>query len=128
MLLAESPAVVIVAVGVLSVLVIAATFILSNAALWFQAYMCGVRLSLPRIIAMRFRKCDPRAVVRTIIVARHVGIELSPSEVEWAYLQGADLEKIHSALVLAKRDNVDITFGELVDADLQERTGQQAEE
>ena len=86
-----------------------------------RAHLSGVPVSIADILGMTFRRCDPRVVVRTLIMAKQVGIELPCGEVERAYLHGADLQKITSALIRAKEENVDITFQQLVDADVDER-------
>ena len=40
---------------------------------------------------------------------------------EGAYLQGVDLEKITLALIHAKREGIEVTFQDLVQADLEDR-------
>lgn len=77
--------------------------------------------SRAEIIGMRFRKCDPRTVVQTLIMAKQAGIELSCDEVERAYLQGADLQRIVLAMIHMKQDGIDKSFQELVDLDLERR-------
>ena len=100
-----------------------AIFIFSmwNFPLWFQAYVAGVPLPVIEIIAMRLRGTDVKAVVKTLIMANHAGAPLSREEVEKAYAQGVDLEKIILAYVRAKKDNMDITFQDLVETDLEGR-------
>ena len=110
----------LVIVGVFLAVLLAV--IAQYARLWFQAYMSGVRVSLPRIVGMRLRKVNPTVVVRTLIMTKQSGIELSPNEVELAYFQGADVTKIAMALIRATREGRDITFKQLVEADLDEGT------
>jgi len=100
-----------------------AIFIFSmwNFPLWFQAYVAGVPLPVIEIIAMRLRGTDVKAVVKTLIMANHAGAPLSSEEVEEACAQGVDLEKIILAYVRAKKDNMDITFQDLVETDLEGR-------
>jgi uncharacterized protein YqfA (UPF0365 family) len=113
--------VVLLIVGVFLHVVFAA--ILQPFQIWFTAFLTGVPVKLSQIIGMRFRKVDPRTVVRTLIMTKQAGIELSCEELERAYLQGADLHRIAMALIRATREGRDFTFQELVDADLAEEAG-----
>jgi uncharacterized protein YqfA (UPF0365 family) len=96
-------------------------FFAQNFELWFQAYMSRVPLSVFAIIGMRFRKIDVKAVVRSLIMAQQAGIPLSIDEVERAYLQGADLERITHAWIEAHREQKSVSFQELVEADLDQQ-------
>jgi uncharacterized protein YqfA (UPF0365 family) len=84
---------------------------------WLQARLSAVPLSVFDIIAMRFRKTDVRAVIQALVMARQAGVSLSVAEVERAYLQGVDLEKVVLAFIRAKKDDMDLTFEQLLDAD-----------
>ncbi len=101
---------------ILNLVVFAAAF-----APWLRAFVSGVPLRILEILGMRFRRVNVKAVVNTLIMARQAGAPLSCSEVERAYLQGVDLEKITLAYIKATRDNMDLTFQDLVDADLDGR-------
>lgn len=90
---------------------------------WFQARLNGVPVNLPQIIGMRFRKVNPNLVVRTLVLAKQAGVELSCDEVERAYLRGADLRRIAPALVRARNEGKAYTFQQLVDSDLEGTTG-----
>ncbi len=83
--------------------------------------MAGVHLSVLDIIAMRMRKTNVKAVVQALIMTHHDGAPVSSAEVERAYLQGVDLERVVLAYVRAKKDGMEMTFQELVDADLEGR-------
>ena len=63
----------------------------------------------------------PRPVVKTLVMAHEAGVPLSCTEVESASLQGVDLEKITLAYIRATRENMDLTFQDLVDADLNDQ-------
>lgn len=88
---------------------------------WMRGYMSGVPLTILQILGMEFRRTDVKAVLRALIMARQAGVAVSPREMEIAYLQGIDLEKITLAAIEAKRQNLEYTFQELVDADLKNR-------
>ncbi len=94
---------------------------------WMQAFMAGVPLSVFDVLGMRMRKTDAKAVVRALIMAHQAGAPLASAEVEKAYLQGVDLEKIVLAYIRAKKDGMEITFRELVDADLDNRLKEKLE-
>lgn len=94
---------------------------------WMQALMSGVHVSVFDIIGMRLRKVDPKTVVRALIMAQQAGAPLATAEVESAYLQGVDVEKVVLAYIRAKRDGIQITFQELVDADLDNRLKEKLE-
>ena len=86
--------------------------------LWAQAKFAKVPINLLQILEMRFRKCNPRIVVHTLIMAKQAGIDLSLAEVQAAYPCLADLQKISTALVQAKAQGVDVPFRDLVETDL----------
>lgn len=89
--------------------------------LWLQALLSGVRISLIQLVVMRLRKVDARLVVRSLIMAAQAGVPISTSEMESAWLQGVDLEKITLAMIHASRENMEVTFQDLVDADQKNR-------
>lgn len=89
--------------------------------IWFRAYMSGVPIRLLDIIGMKFRRTDTKAVVRALIMAKHAGAAVSCTDMEKAYLQGVDLEKVTLAFIEAKKQGLEISFNELVDAERQDR-------
>jgi hypothetical protein len=62
-------------------LVVVFVILLQIFRLWFQAFMTGVRVSMYQIVGMTFRKVDPKVVVRTLIMPKHAGIDLSCNDV-----------------------------------------------
>ncbi len=85
---------------------------------WLQAFMSGTPVSVMDILGMRLRRTDVSQVVQTLIMARQAGIALQCQQVEKAYLQGVDLEKVTLAMIEAKKLRQDLTFEDLVDAEL----------
>jgi uncharacterized protein YqfA (UPF0365 family) len=73
------------------------------------------------MVGMKLRKTDVKAVLRALVMANQAGAPLSRVEVERAYLQGVDLEKVTLAFIQAKKENPGTTFKELVEADLDNR-------
>jgi uncharacterized protein YqfA (UPF0365 family) len=88
--------------------------------LWAQAKLANIPINLLQIVEMRFRKCDPRTVIQTLILAKQAGIDLPSTEVQAAYLCGADLQKIPAALVKAKAEGLEVSFRDLVETDLRD--------
>ncbi|NQT14549.1 MAG: flotillin-like FloA family protein [Planctomycetes bacterium] len=88
---------------------------------WLRALTSGVPLRILEILGMKFRKTDPRVIVRALVLATHAGVKVSPKEMESAYLQGVDLEKVTLAFVKATKEGIGTSFQELVEADLEGR-------
>ena len=109
-------AIMIMIVFIAMFLVFATTF-----APWLQAFMSGTPVSLFSIIGMRFRKVPVKTVVIHLIMAKQAGVSISCNEMETAYLQGVDIEKITLAMIHAHREGGQFTFQELVDADLADK-------
>jgi uncharacterized protein YqfA (UPF0365 family) len=70
---------------------------------WLTARYAGVPVSLLKIIGMRLRKTDPVAVVGAMVVLRKLGEEVSPLELEAAYLAAPEDRKNIGALIRAVR-------------------------
>jgi uncharacterized protein YqfA (UPF0365 family) len=92
-----------------------------NGHLWFQAYMSGVPIGFFTLVGMRFRRINAKAVVHALIMARQAGVSISCADMEKAYLQGVDLEKITLAMIEAKQQGLKTTFHDLLDAELRDR-------
>lgn len=78
-------------------------------------------MSVFSIIGMRLRRIPVGTVLRFLIMARHAGVDISCHEMESAYLQGVDLEKVTLAMIHAEREGKHMLFRELVEADLEDR-------
>jgi uncharacterized protein YqfA (UPF0365 family) len=88
---------------------------------WFQAFLAGVPLRATEILGMHLRRTNVKRVVQALIMAHHAGAPLKSADVEKAYLQGVNLEKVILAYVRAKKENLDLSFQDLVDADMGNR-------
>lgn len=73
------------------------------------------------IVGMRLRRADVNAVLKWLIMMRQAGLVISCRQLESACLQGVDLEKLTLAMIHAKKQNVEVTFEELVASDLEGR-------
>ena len=56
-----------------------------------------------------------------VIMVKQGGAAVSCTDMEKAYLQGVDLEKVTLAIIEAKKQGIDVTFDELVDAERHDR-------
>lgn len=88
---------------------------------WLQARLSGVQISMFRLLGMRFRRVAVSTIVKAGIMAAHAGVQVSWNELEFAYLQGADLEKVVTAFIEASKQKMDLTFDEIVQAERNER-------
>ena len=73
------------------------------------------------LVGMKLRQTNVSAVVRALIVAKQSGVTISPADMEAAWIQGVDLEKVTLAMIEAERQKMDLTFQDLVDAELHDR-------
>jgi uncharacterized protein YqfA (UPF0365 family) len=96
-----------------------AFLVLRFGGLWLQCYTSRVPIRILDLIGMQFRRTNIRAVVQTMIMARRSDVVLTCNEVEKAYQQGVDLSKVSLALIQAKKQGLDLSFDQLVDADLE---------
>jgi signal transduction histidine kinase len=94
---------------------------------WFQAKMSGVPLSVSDILGMKLRKINVKAVLRALVLAKQAGVTIPRRELELAYLQGVDLQKLTLAMIEAKRQNREITSSEAVEAELKNRPAEERE-
>ena len=89
--------------------------------IWLQAFTAGVHISLPQILGMKFRKVNANTVVRTAIMVTQAGTPVPSAELEWAHLQGVDVEKVALAYIEMRKKGKEVTFQDLVDAELHQR-------
>ena len=83
--------------------------------------LSGAPISIFQIIGMRLRRTNASVIVRNLIAAKQGGVSVSCVELERAYLQGCDLEKLTLAMIEANRRGMKITFQEALDAELHDR-------
>ena len=122
MLVADIPVVFVIFLSLMAlflVIVLAVTSWYFN--IWFQAFMSGVPISILEIIGMRLRRTNVNAVVRAVVMAKQGDAAVSCTDMEKAYLQGVNLEKVTLAFIEAKKEEIEITFDELVDTERQDR-------
>ena len=88
---------------------------------WIQAMLSGVPLRVLDLIGMRLRRTDIRAVVRALILAKRGGVHISCADMESAWVQGVNLEKVTLAMIQSGKEDLGFTFQELVDAERRDR-------
>ncbi len=88
---------------------------------WHNAYLNGCPIPFTQLMGMQLRNINPNKVIPHGIAAAQAGYKIPWLELESAYLQGADLEKVVAAYVTSMKRDQGFTFSELVDADREER-------
>ncbi len=96
----------------LAIIVIALIIILwfFPVALWFQALLSGVKLSLIQLILMRWRGVNPRTIVYALITGTKAGLSLKANELEAHYLAKGNVSKVVMALISANKANISLDF------------------
>lgn len=79
-------------------------------ALWFQALLSGVRISLIQLILMRWRGVSPNIIVMAMITGTKAGLSLKANELEAHYLAKGNVPKVVMALISANKANIPIDF------------------
>ena len=79
-------------------------------ALWFQALISGVRISLLQLILMRWRKVPPGTIVMAMITGTKAGIKLDANALEAHYLAKGNVPKVVNALISADKANIALDF------------------
>jgi uncharacterized protein YqfA (UPF0365 family) len=110
-------------VAVLALIVFVAIFFIALGyfRLWMQGIMAGVQVSLFDLIGMKLRKIDAPLVLKCLILARQSGVDVSVADLQRAYLQGVDLERLTLAHIQAQKQQLGTSFQELVELDLKDR-------
>jgi len=79
-------------------------------ALWFQALLSGVRVSLIQLILMKWRNVNPRTIVYAMITGTKAGLKLKVNELEAHYLAKGNVPKVVMALISANKANINLDF------------------
>ncbi len=87
--------------------------------LWITAIFSGVRVNLLEMVFMRFRKVPPKLIVNSLILAIKAGIrDVNSQLLETHYLASGDLMKVITALIVADKANLRLTFNQATAIDL----------
>ena len=79
-------------------------------ALWFQALLSGVRISLIQLVLMRWRNVNPKTIVIALITGTKAGLHLNAKELEAHYLAKGNVPKVVNALISADKANIPLDF------------------
>jgi uncharacterized protein YqfA (UPF0365 family) len=85
-------------------------FVFQYIGLWIQAMVSGAGVSLLNLIAMRFRKVNPKVIVLTRIQAVKAGLSISTNQLETHYLAGGNVRSVVTALIAADRAKIELPF------------------
>ena len=98
----------VVTVVVLLIL-IAVLFGLLPITLWFRALVSGVKISMARLIGMKWRGIKVAPLVDAYISAKKAGLDISIDELESHVLARGDVIKVVNALISAHSANMELT-------------------
>lgn len=87
-------------------------------ALWFQALLSGVRVSLIQLVLMRWRGVSPKTIVIAMITGTKAGLTLRANELEAHYLAKGNVVKVVNALISADKANIPLDFKTAAGIDL----------
>src|SRR5574344_1415648 len=79
-------------------------------ALWFQALLSGVPVSLIHLVLMRWRGVNPKTIVLAMIMGTKAGLSLKANELEAHYLAKGNVSKVVMALISANKANIPLDF------------------
>ena len=79
-------------------------------ALWFQALLSGVHISLIQLVLMRWRGVNPKTIVMAMITGTKAGLTLKANELEAHYLAKGNVTKVVMALISANKANIPLDF------------------
>ena len=68
-------------------------------ALWFQALISGVKISLLQLVLMRWRKVPPGTIVMAMVTGTKAGLKLDANELEAHYLAKGHVPNVVNALI-----------------------------
>lgn len=85
---------------------------------WIRARFANAPVSIPNMLAMRFRGVPVGLIVDTRITAIKAGIQLTPDQLEAHYLAGGNVEATVLALIAAAKANIHLGFDHACAIDL----------
>ena len=79
-------------------------------ALWFQALISGVKISLLQLVLMRWRKVPPGTIVMAMVSGTKAGLKLDANAIEAHYLAKGHVPNVVNALISADKANIALDF------------------
>ena len=107
---------ILIIAGMMALIVLAIVIPFFN--LWMQAQISGVPIGFVELLAMRFRRVDPRKVVLCSIRAVKAGLDVGPAQIESHQLAGGDPGTTISGMIALKERNLEIDFTSAAALDL----------
>lgn len=77
---------------------------------YFTALFSGAYIPSFRLISLKNRKFDVKAIVESYVMAKKSGLKISLAQIESLSLSGGDVNEVLKALNLAKSSNVKLTL------------------
>ncbi len=99
----------VLVIGAIVVLIIMFLYFVP-VSLWFTAVISQVKVSLPQLILMRFRKVPPSLVVNSLINSTKAGLQITINDIETHYLAGGNVNNVIRALISADKANIPLDF------------------
>ena len=89
--------------------------------LWLQAKLSSANVTFAELIGMSLRKVDVREIVLSRITAVQAGLDITRLDLESHYLVGGNVAVVVRALILAKRENIELSWKDATAIDLEGR-------
>jgi uncharacterized protein YqfA (UPF0365 family) len=89
--------------------------------LWLQAKLSRAEVTYAELVGMYLRHSDYRTIVLSRITAVQVGLDLSTRDLESHFLAGGRIANVVRALILAKRENIELSWQDATAMDLDSR-------
>jgi len=86
--------------------------------LWIAAWSSGAYIELRTLIAMRFRRVNPHAIVNPYITAHKAGLDLTAELLESHLLAGGNVTNVVNALISADKAGIHLEFSQAAAIDL----------
>lgn len=87
--------------------------------LWITAFAAGVKVSLFDLVGMRFRRIPPEKIVNPMIKAVKAGLDVDIHQLETHYLAGGDVARVVDALIVARKNGIELSFEKAAAFDLE---------
>ena len=85
---------------------------------WLQAKVSGVEITLLELFFMRLRKVPPQLIVNSLIESNKADLNIKRAELEALFLSGGNVENVIHGLIMAKKNNISLTFEEACKVDM----------
>ena len=110
--------VILMFVAIVRVVLVFHLLLLKFFRIWLQAKLSRADVTFAELIGMWLRKVDVREIVLSRITAVQAGLDLTVLDLESHYHAGGNVAKVVRALILAKRENIDLSWKDATTIDL----------